>query len=390
MDSSNVYGSSCERAVSLRELDGSGKLKSTSLKQGELLPFNKMGLENDHGPLRSKGSKPEDSPEKFFVAGDVRVNEHNVLTCMHTLFVREHNRLCVEFAKNPSRQLKKEIARLGRDEAIFQHARRTVGGIEQAITYEAFLPALLGDGALKPYRKYKKDVDATICNVFSTVVYRLGHDMLGSTMLIVPPNGKEGTVLELSDAFWNPERIKRIGIDGILNGLAKGNMQKMDGRTVEDIRSLLFNVYDPNSKKKQTKLLDLAALNIQRGRDHGIPSYNDCRVALGLKPKKKFKDISRDKETAKRLEKAYKTLDRIDPWVGGLAEKHRKNAVVGEFFFKVLKNQFQRLRDGDRFWYENDPALTTSEKAKIKKTTLSQVILRNTDIKTLQDNVLIT
>jgi len=381
MDSSNVYGSSFERANLLRRHDGSGKLKTIPSDYGDLLPFNIMKVDNDQGPVRKN-----DPPHKFFAAGDLRVNEHNVLTCMHTLFVREHNRLCDNLAKKPSRKLKNDIADLGPDEAIYQHARRTVGAIEQAITYEAFLPALLGDGALTKYTGYKKNVDPTICNIFSTVVYRLGHDMLGSKLLIVPPKGKKESELKLRDAFWKPERIEKDGIDGFLNGLAKWNMEKMDGRTVEDVRTLLFNVFNPKSKE----LADLAALNIQRGRDHGIPSYNDCRVALGLKEKKKFEDISSVPETAKRLEKAYKTVDRVDPWVGGLSENHRKDAVVGEFFFKVLKDQFQRLRDGDRFWYENDPALTTSEKAAIKKTTLAQVILRNTEIKTLQDNVFLT
>lgn len=382
MDSSNVYGSSCDRAVLLRRLDGSGKLKSTPSKDGDLLPFNTMGLENDQGPLR------KDDPKKFFVAGDIRSNEHNVLTCMHTLFLREHNRLCDELAAKPDRQLKKEIAAVGSDEAIFQSARRIVGAIEQAITYEEFLPALLGSDALSTYSGYKKNVDATICNVFSTVVYRLGHDMLGSKMLIIPPKGKKSE-LELSDAFWKPERIKSIGIDGILNGLAKGHMEKMDGRAVEDVRTLLFNLYVPNSKKKQKKLLDLAALNIQRGRDHGIPYYNDCRVALKLKPKKKFEDISSDSETVERLREAYETVDRIDPWIGGLAEDHHKKAIVGEFFCKVLKDQFQRLRDGDSFWYarEEDSEFTKTEQGKIRKTSLADVIKRNTKITTLQRNV---
>lgn len=383
MDSSNVYGASCDRAVLLRRLDGSGKLKSTPSKHGELLPFNTLGLENDQGPKRR-----DEEPELFFVAGDVRSNEHNVLSCMHTLFVREHNRLCDELAKKRDRHLKKEIADLGRDEAIFQRARRIVSAIEQAITYEAFIPALLGKRALSRYRGYKKNVDATISNIFSTVVYRLGHDMLGSKMLVLPPRrGASPSVLELSDAFWNPEKIKSIGIDGILNGLAKGHMETMDGRTVEDVRTLLFNVHDPEKKNKM--LMDLAALNIQRGRDHGIPSYNQCRVACGLRPKKKFEYISRDPETVRRLRKAYKRVDKIDPWVGGLAEDKYKTAIVGQFFFKVLKDQFERLRDGDRFWYEFDPAFSRSDVARIKKTTLGDVIKRNTKINRLQRDVFI-
>lgn len=382
VDAANVYGASCARAVKLRELDGSGRMKVTNSKHGPLLPFNTMRLANATGPRFN--SEPIES---FFVAGDVRSNEHNVLTCMHTLFVREHNSLCDSLVKKPSAVLKKAIKALGRDEAIFQQARRIVSALEQVITYEEFLPALLGRGAIPKYKKYDPKVNATIANVFSTAAYRLGHDMLNETILLAPPGDVSATrPLELEKAFWNPAQVKRLGIDVFLNGLAKQNMESIDAQTVEAIRSRLFNVHanEPN------KLLDLAALNIMRGRDHGLPDYNQCRVDYGLKKKTSFGQITDDPEIQSRLKKAYGSVNDIDPWVGGLAEKPHRKAIIGEFFYTVVRDQFIRLRDGDRFWYEHDPAFSKAEVAQLRKTRLSDVIKRNTNIKRLQKNVFFT
>ena len=79
IDASNVYGSDPQRAAALRTNDGTGRLK---VSDGDFLPYNIDGLPN------APGNGPE-----FFLAGDVRANEQVALTAMHTLFVREHNRL---------------------------------------------------------------------------------------------------------------------------------------------------------------------------------------------------------------------------------------------------------------------------------------------------------
>jgi peroxidase len=131
---------------------------------------------------------------------------------------------------------------------------------------------------------------------------------------------------------------------------------------VDDVRNFLFG--QPSSGG-----FDLATLNIQRGRDHGLLSYNETRKSLGLKPADSFADISSDNEVQTRLESAYSgNIDQVDLWVGGLAEDHVGDALVGEVFYAILKDQFERLRDGDRFWYENN--FWGKELKEINKTTL--------------------
>lgn len=353
IDGTNVYGYSSQRAMALRRLDGSGKLKTVLADNGEeIMPYNVDGWEN--------ASLPGQLAEDMFFAGDIRANENVFLSAMHTLFVREHNRLCDEALLH--------WPHLGtQDELIFQHARRHVTGIMQAITYNEFLPAL--GLQLPPYTGYKPEVNATIATEFSTVGYRLGHTMLSSSLKTGP--GAGDTIL-LRDAFFQPAYVQANGIDNLLYGATHKLMQEIDRFLVEDVRSFLFGPPTAGS------LLDLAALNIQRSRDHGIPGYNAVRVAYGLHSRPTFTSIVGAGALATTLQNLYGHPDHMDPWIGCLVEPHLNNSQLGELLTAILRDQFTRLRDGDRLWYENDPALTDDEKQVISNTTLADVISRNT------------
>jgi peroxidase len=275
---------------------------------------------------------------------------------MHTLFVREHNRLAHEIKQN-NRKLP--------GEEIYLRARRIVAAQMQAITYNEFLPVLLGKKALSKYKGYNPNIDARISNEFSAAAYRLGHSLLSPKILRLNKNGKEihHGHLSLRDAFFAPQLLTDEGnIGPILRGLASQACQDLDVFIVDDVRNFLFG--QPSSGG-----FDLATLNIQRGRDHGLLSYNETRKSLGLKPADSFADISSDNEVQTRLESAYSgNIDQVDLWVGGLAEDHVGDALVGEVFYAILKDQFERLRDGDRFWYENN--FWGKELKEINKTTL--------------------
>ncbi len=357
IDATNVYGTTIKRANALRKLDGTGELKTSVADNAEiLLPYNVDSLDN----AAPTGSDPTD----FFLAGDIRANENVVLTAIHTLFVREHNRICKSYRENnPTHD----------EEIIFQYARRKIIAMVQHITYEEFLPALLGNGALATYSGYDKTVDPGIATEFSTAGYRLGHSMLSSNI-----DTGSGTIL-LKDAFFSPSWVQTNGIDGLLKGAATTTMQEIDNEVIDDIRDFLFG--PPTGGN----LLDLASLNIQRGRDHGLPDYNTMREAYGLTKYTSIDQITADTSLRTKLSTTYADVDSIDPWIGMLCETHLSGKSVGELLNAVLKDQFQRLRDGDRLWWEND-VLMESIKPEIRTTKLSDIINRNTSLK-LKSNV---
>jgi peroxidase len=132
--------------------------------------------------------------------------------------------------------------------------------------------------------------------------------------------------------------------------------------------------------------IDLAALNMQRGRDHGLPSYNQVRIDYGLAPKATFADVTSNLDFQARLASAYSSPDDMDLWVGCLAEDHFNGGLVGETMWTIFKDQFERTRDGDRFWYESYLDPTTL--ATVQAQTLGAMIKRNTTISTeMQDEV---
>ncbi len=186
--------------------------------------------------------------------------------------------------------------------------------------------------------------------------------------------------LELRNAFFTPETITdEGGIDPILRGFAKQVAQRLDTLIVDDVRNFLFG--PPGSGG-----FDLASLNMQRGRDHGLPRYNDVREQMGLSRATSFQEINSDPHIQMKLQEAYGDVDSIDLWAGGLAEEPLAGSHLGELFQLIVKTQFEALRDGDRFWYERK--LSTSELDEVQLTRLSDVIRRNTGIGAeLQDNV---
>jgi hypothetical protein len=410
IDGSMVYGSDDERSRALRTLDGTGRLKTGP---GNLLPQNDAGLPNAGGDSAA-----------LFLAGDVRANEQAGLTAIHTLFVREHNRwaniLRAEaqadsdddarpqrrsqriyrhrdpngnwvFSDRPQPGSSREAgetletgARRARPltgDEIFERAREIVIGEIQRITYEEFLPVLLGPYAMRPYGGHRPSADARIMNEFSAAAFRLGHSMLSPTLLRLDPNGDPIPAghLELRDAFFAPHAIREYGIEPLLRGLSQQPAQEVDAYVVDDVRNFLFGGPGMGG-------FDLVSLNIQRGRDHGLPSYNDARRALGLRPARDFRDISRDPETVRRLSRAYGSVEDVDLWVGGIAEDHYRGGMVGELFHTLVRQQFETLRSGDRLWYTS--VLSPRDRERVEALRLADIIRHNTPIEDeIQDDV---
>jgi hypothetical protein len=362
IDGSNVYGSDPVRAAALRTFRG-GRLKTSA---GNLLPFNVDGLPNAGGP----------SPD-LFLAGDVRANEQVGLTAMHTLFVREHNRLAARIV---------QVFPHASDEQIYQLARKIVGAELQIITYNEFLPALLGPSApsLSDYAGWDPLVDPSIANEFSTALFRVGHTMLSPDLLLADSKGVVGE-LPLRLAFFNPDFLadNPAHVEHLLAGFTRQQAQEIDNFLVDDVRNFLFGPPGAGG-------LDLASLNIQRGRDHGLPPYNGLRVAYGLAPAHTFREISSQAAVADALAAVYDSPDEVDPWVGALAEDHVPGASVGPLVAAGLIDQFTRLRDGDPYFFLNDRDLAHSRIRTIidlRDLRLCQVIRWNTKINRLPGNV---
>jgi peroxidase len=346
MDASMVYGSDATTAAALRTFSG-GKLKTGA---GNLLP---------PGPDGSG-----------VMAGDIRAGENPELASLQALFLREHNRRAEQIAAaNPGLD----------DEQIYQQARRLVIAEIQAITYNEFLPAFLGPYAPQHYRGYNSSVNPGIANEFSAAAFRFGHSLLGDDVEFLDNNGTPvREEMTLAESFFNTAVLRETDIDAVLKYLASDLAEEEDLPMVESVRNLLFGA--PGSGG-----LDLAALDVQRGRDHGLADYNATRVAYGLPAVASFADITSDPALQAQLQELYGSVDNIDLFVGGLAEDHLAGQSLGPTFTRIIVDQFERTRGGDRFWYEN--VFSGRQLDELRHTTLAQVIRRNTDLTNLQDNV---
>ena len=364
IDGSQVYGSDATRAAALREFVG-GRMRTSA---GNLLPFNTTGLANANDAHVV-------ADNQLFLAGDVRANENPELVALQTLFVREHNRIAAEAAaKNPT----------WTDEQVYQHARRMVISEIQEITYNEFLPAILGANtpaakALQNYRGYRADVNPGIATEFSTAAFRLGHSMLGEDIQFLDNNGNAvRDEVRLKDVFFDPRSVSEVGIDPLLKYLASDRAQEIDTKVIDDVRNFLFGAPGQGG-------FDLVSLNIQRGRDHGLSDYNTVRVAYGLPKVTSFAQITSDTAVQASLQQAYGSVDKLDLWVAGLAEKHLPGSSLGETFTRIMVVQFSRLRDGDRYWYQN--ALPAKAIRDVQNNSLVDVIRRNTQLTNLQPDV---
>jgi len=368
IDGSQIYGSDKDRALALRTL--SGGLMKTS--EGNMLPFNTLGLEN-----RNDARQVPDT--EMFLAGDVRANENPGLTSLQTLFVREHNRLATALAAATPTLT---------DEQLYQAARRTVIAELQWIVYNEYLPALLGANTMPAYTGYKSNVNPSISNEFATAAYRFGHSMLDGEVGRMNNDGTEtsGGALDLATSFFNPTVFDPTApnhegdIDPFLKAETTGAAQEVDVFVTDAVRNFLFGPPGAGG-------LDLAALNIQRGRDHGLADYNKMRASFGLSKVTTFSQITSDPALAAKLQATYGTVNNIDAWVGGLAENHVAGGSLGPLFTKVIADQFTRLRSGDRLYFE--ASMNPAEIAAVKATSLSSIIMANTALTTVQANAFI-
>ncbi|ELK35928.1 PREDICTED: eosinophil peroxidase [Myotis davidii] len=373
VDASMVYGSEVTLSLRLRNRTNYHGLLAVNQRfrdnGRDLLPFD-----NVHDDPCVLTNRPARIP--CFLGGDSRTSENPSLTAMHTLFMREHNRLATELRRlNPQ----------WTGDQLYQEARKIVGAMVQIITYRDFLPLVLGRARAKrtlgPYLGYCSNVDPRVSNVF-TLAFRFGHTMLQPFVYRLDSQYRDSAPnsrVPLSSAFFASWRIvQEGGIDPILRGLmaTPAKLNRQDSMLVDELRERLF-------QQVRRIGLDLAALNMQRSRDHGLPGYNAWRRFCGLSQPRNLAQLSRvlkNQGLARKFLNLYGTPDNIDIWMGAIAEPLLPGARVGPLLACLFENQFTRARSGDRFWWEKPGVFTKGQRRALGQISLSRIVCDNTGI----------
>lgn len=360
-----VYGTNEERLNSLLEFTNGGMLTGKLKTSGNnLLPLNTRGFFN-----------APDTSNRFFIAGDHRPNEHPVLTAMHTLFLREHNRIAdIVIERIPGLPPRR----------VFEYARILNTAQFQKIVYEEFYPAIISRD-LAPYRNFSRRANPTVSDVFAGAGFRIGHTMVGPN---VPRRGPGGPLppITMNQLFFRPaSTFTSEEMDNIIRGVAIRPAQEVDNQVVNLLRNFLF------SRVEGVSGFDLVALNIQRGRDHNLPTFNEIRGLFGIPIAPNFNSITRNSEKRTKLMQAYDNdVDAVEAFPGLMSEDHIPGSGMGRTLAALWRAEFTRLRDGDQFFYLNTrrfPSLLRSrlrdfEQRLLRRssTTFRDLILRNTNV----------
>jgi hypothetical protein len=433
IDAFAVYGTA-DRLEWMREGPVDGNMANNGAKL--LMPGGNLPRRDARGDINTAPGMDDGAGAmqgRGMVAGDARANENTGLLAVQTLFAREHNRIVDRLPKSLPEEVK------------FQIARRVVIATQQYITYTEFLPTL--GVHLKPYRGYDPNVNPTLGNEFATIGYRGAHSMIHDDIRLRTPASRytpaqldamraKGAVVKVVGdtveitlpadvAPFNPGLFEDLRLGPVLQGLGRCPAAATDEQMGELIRSIPFRV--PGA----TLMFDVTAVDIERSRDHGMPTYQQLRASYGLSPKASFQAITgeateafpadpeltpgneindpdsldfirlRDKDgrdvpagseeavtgerrttTAARLKALYGDVSKLDAFLGMVAEPKAPGHEFGELQTAIWRKQFEDLRDGDRFFHGNDPVLTMiKHRYGIDyRQNLGDVIARNTDV----------
>lgn len=251
--------------------------------------------------------------------------------------------------------------------------------------------------------------------------------------------------IPLNATFGNPDLLGQVGIGRLAVEFGLGHQYRNDEQIDDSLRSVMFQIPKPGALDPAqcgtpvvrpdcfSVVQDVGAIDIARSRDHGIPRYNALRQAFGLPPVTSFAEITgegadgpvdaanpgildfveltdidgnvidpadtaaveeqavsgtRRTTVASRLRAVYGSVENVDAFVGMMCEPHADGAEMGELQQAIWRDQFTRLRDGDRFFYAADPALPLIEQEYgiTYQVSLADLILLNTGART-QANV---
>ncbi|KAK7496685.1 hypothetical protein BaRGS_00012092 [Batillaria attramentaria] len=390
LDASFLYGSDRMKALELRTEEGAGAFLKTSIFKGKVrLP------EGD--PMDCINDRPGDYCP---LCGDARCGEQPGLTAIHTVYVKEHNRQVKRLVRalladaeghNRPEDIKDvevdsfiEKADNHTKELLYQVTRKIVGAVWQNMMFSEYIPLIIGPRFMDKYYlwpgrrvKYNPRVNPSMTEEFSGAAYRYGHTLINDMMFT-------GEMHRLKDLFGvsyhtldNYEKIV-LGLVG-LDTMVKS--ESFDSNIATSIVDHLFE-NDPGHAVG----FDLMALNIQRGRDHGLPPFNKLRKFFRWRP---FRYFAQFGDCGRSLRKVYRHPDDVDLFTGGVCEKSVPDGVVGTVFAEIIGRQMYELKYGDLYYFETESkffGFTNAQLGSLRQERLSKVLCENADIEAIQWN----
>jgi Ca2+-binding RTX toxin-like protein len=353
-----------------------------------------------------------------FIAGDGRVNENISLTAMHTVWARNHN-FHVENLE--------AAGFTGTPTEIYEAAKMLNEAEYQRVVFTEFADHLIGGiqgVGDHGFKEHNPDADPRISHEFAAAVYRVGHSLISDTLTVLDADGQP-TEVRLVDAFLNPASYASHGVGNILGGTVGQQAEEVDFNIVDAVRNDLVGTR-----------ADLFAFNVARGWDVGLGTLNQVRAGLmssddpyvmeavgyagnNLSPYTSWEDFQRrnglSDAVISQFEAAYpdlvladediaeferinpeielvggntvKGIDRVDLWVGGLAEQHINGGQVGQTFWVVLHEQFDRLQEADEFYYIDRFDNFDLYEGEFEATSFAGIVARNTGLTNLPEDI---
>ncbi|XP_050293692.1 peroxidase-like [Anthonomus grandis grandis] len=372
-----IYGTTIKDNKALRALVG-GKLLTNISKGQEMLPTN---------------SKPNYVCYSFngsylpcyFTSDISRVNQNPELTILHIIFVREHNRIAKELLfYNPHWD----------DEHIFQEARKINIAQHQHISYYEYLPIHLGP--LHVYSSkllynttgfvddYNETINPAVYNEHATAANRHFHTLIQGQLKLMNELRVTKSSDRLSNNFLSPHLLERDleSFDDLTRGMCTQAMDRSDAYHTSEITSHWLR-----NPKTHPIGQDLKSIDIQRGRVHGLASYNEYRKLCGLPKASTFLGFLDHISLLNvlKLKYLYNSPDDVDLMVGATLEDLVPGALAGPTNLCILTKQYYKTRVADRFWYEHsESGFSLPQLKQIRKASISKLICDNTNIKLMQ------
>uniref|UniRef100_A0A8C0IB69 NAD(P)H oxidase (H2O2-forming) n=1 Tax=Bubo bubo TaxID=30461 RepID=A0A8C0IB69_BUBBB len=354
LDGSSIYGPSHSWSDALRSFSG-GQLASG--------PGGHLPRETDGSVPMWKALDPstgQGGPQGIYDLGSAWGNENLFLQAESIAWFRYHNYLAAALAQaHPTWS----------DEDIFQHARKRVIATFQSIVLYEWLPTLLGR-RIPEYKGYQQHLDPSLSPEFVVAAGQFLATMLppvqGCGAAPLPQSWEESPILPISPQSTGLKQAEAVDVDNLLLGMTSQIAEQEDNIVVEDLQDYWYGPL----KYSRT---DYVASWLQRGRDLGLPTYNQARERFGLDPLQNWSDLAPhlEQQVLEKIAALYaNNTAGLELLPGGMLE------TDSSLFSVIILDQFVRLRDGDRFWFENtkNGLFTVEETREIRNTTFHDVL----------------